>query len=239
MQCPYINTQSLDISEDSLESVPSIESKPLHFQTDFLGCMEMYSDGKTVAEYLQAHEGWFRRCAEPMRTETLGDNGYILVVGRYGSFGYEVEPKMGVILEPPLNGIYNMHSVPIPGDKYLGYEVDYQSSMQLREVDVTQAAKGIEKIYRKHGLELPEVITQVQWELHLKVSVRFPQFIYKLPFSIIEKTGDRILTEIIRQVSPRLTLKVQKDFHGRHNLPLPPKQGRLFHEINYQTEQVA
>jgi hypothetical protein len=228
MQCPYIDSQNLDISSEVILT----EAKPLDFQTHFMGCMEMYSDGETVAEYLAAHEGWFCRCAEPMRTEPLGENGYILVIGRYGAFGYELEPKMGVVLQPAVNGVYDMHSVPIPGDKYLGYEVDYKSSMELQEVTLDQAAKGIEKIYHKYGKDLPEVITKVEWQLHLKVSVRFPQFIYKLPLSLIEKTGDRVLTEIVRQISPRLTLKVQKDFHTRYDLPLPPKEGRTFNRLN-------
>jgi hypothetical protein len=245
MQCPYINHQPLEDGElsyhqASCESLPLVTGKPLDFQTHFAGCMEMYSDMETVANYLAAHEGWFCRCAEPMRTEPLSDNGYILVIGKYGAFGYEVEPKMGVILEPEKNGIYHMHSVAIPGEKYLGYEVDYQSSMQLKEITVNQANKVIAQVYEKQGIpELPAVITEVEWQLHLKVSVRFPQFIYKFPLSVIEKTGDRLLTEIVRQVSPRLTLKVQKDFHDRYQLPLPPKEGRQFYQLNFAEAQVA
>ncbi|MFM6897022.1 MAG: DUF1997 domain-containing protein, partial [Microcystis panniformis] len=36
------------------------------------------------------------------------------------------------------------------------------------------------------------------------------------------------LTQIVRQVSPRLTYKVQEDFHSSFNLPLPPASSRLF-----------
>ncbi|ACK70094.1 conserved hypothetical protein [Gloeothece citriformis PCC 7424] len=248
MQCQYFNEEPLDLSNSSLQPADQVNTEqleladvqPLHFQTDFAGCMEMYSDVETVAQYLASHEGWFCRCAEPMRTESFGENGYILVIGRYGAFGFDVEPKMAVILDPAVEQTYNMYSVPIPNEPYIGYEVDYNASMKLKEIPLHEAAKGIEKIYKKQGLsELPEVITRVSWELHLKVSVRFPKFIYKLPLSVIQKTGDRVLTEIIRQVSPRLTLKVQKDFHERHELPLPSKEGRQFYKISVEDEQVA
>ncbi|MDY7014297.1 MAG: DUF1997 domain-containing protein, partial [Cyanobacteriota bacterium] len=63
-------------------------------------------------------------------------------------------------------------------------------------------------------------------QLQLKVTVNFPKFIYKLPPSLIQSTGDRLLAQIVRQISPRLTYKVQKDFHRSLDLPLPPKQSR-------------
>ncbi len=242
MQCQYINHQAFDLSESSSHYLPpetvteklEIESAAaLDFQTHFSGCMEMYHDSSTVGKYLAAHQGWFCRCAQPMKTQPLGDNGYILVIGKYGALGYEVEPKMAVVLEPPVDGCYYMHSVPLEDGDCLGYEVDYQASMRLNEVSLEQAAKGIQSIYKKQGIStLPTVITQVEWELHLTVSVHFPKFIHQLPKSLIQNTGDRVLTEIVRQVSPRLTLKVQKDFHDTYGLPLPPKEGRRFSRIS-------
>jgi hypothetical protein len=54
---------------------------------------------------------------------------------------------------------------------------------------------------------------------------------------LIKSTGDRLLTEIVRQVSPRLTYKVQQDFHEQRGLPLPPKSGRYFQRIKNAGEQ--
>ncbi|WP_013324346.1 DUF1997 domain-containing protein [Gloeothece verrucosa] len=249
MQSHYFNQQALDLSEsssmysvidESTEQLELASATPVDFQTHFAGCMEMYSDAQTVAHYLAAHEGWFCRCAEPMKTQSFGENGYILAIGRYGAFGFDVEPKMAVILAPAVDNTYDMYSVAIPDEPYMGYEVDYQASMRLDEISVDQAAKGIEQIFKKQGMsEVPQVITRVKWQLHLKVSVRFPKFIYKLPVSVIQKTGDRVLTEIVRQISPRLTLKVQKDFHQSHELPLPSKEGREFYKISASEEKVA
>lgn len=236
MECQWIQNTATDLPSLS----ESLTDNPVHFRTEFVGYMEMYSNIQTVAEYLNAHQGWFRRCAAPMKTETIGNNGYILTVGRFGSCGYEVEPKIAVILHPPQGRVYWMNTIPIPGETNLGYEVDYQACMELTEIPVELAAKGLEKVYRKHGLStLPEVITKVEWQLKMDVAVQFPKFIYKLPLGIIEKTGDRVLSEIIRQVSPRLTYKVQEDFHERWNLPLPPKNSRHLQRVLTSEVQAA
>lgn len=195
------------------------EQVPFAFETHFRGFMAMYSDPDTVATYLDAHEGWFCRCAQPMTAEPFGENGYVLTVGHFGAFGYEVEPKMAVVLDPPKDGLYDMYSVEIPDYTPPGYEVDYHASMTLAGVD----ASGVSWMDQP---DLTDVITQVEWQLHLQVTIQFPQFIYKLPRKLLQKTGDRLLSQIVKQISPRLTYKVQKDFHDRFQLPLPPKTSR-------------
>ncbi|MBR8826756.1 MAG: DUF1997 domain-containing protein [Gomphosphaeria aponina SAG 52.96 = DSM 107014] len=222
----------LDQNNVTSEQLELADREPIQFQTNFEGFMEMYSEMQTVAEYLNAHEGWFCRCAQPMTAEPLGNNGYTLTIGRFGSFGYEVEPKMSVILEPPKDRVYLMRSIPVPDYNPPGYEVDYQALMELAEIAAADAAEGMVAIYRKQGkLALPDVITKVKWELHLKVAVRFPKFIYKLPLNLIQTTGDRLLAQIVGQVSPRLSYKVQQDFHSRFGLPIPPKTARKFAKI--------
>lgn len=235
MQSQIISSQKIEFDNDrSLNDqvLDGAEAKAIHFQTHFEGSMEMYSDGDTVAEYLQSHEGWFCRCAQPMKVEPYGENGYILTVGRFGALGFDVEPKIAVVLEPPQDGQYFMHTIPLPDPTFLGYEVDYQAVMTLTEVSRDQAGEGLEKVYRKQGIdELPENVTKVQWQLNMDVAVFFPKYIHKLPQALIRKTGDRLLAEIIRQVSPRLTLKVQQDFHQGMKLPLPPKSSRHFQRV--------
>ncbi|WP_425461531.1 DUF1997 domain-containing protein, partial [Hyella patelloides] len=39
----------------------------------------------------------------------------------------------------------------------------------------------------------------------------------------MQNTGDRLLAQIVRQISPRLTYKVQQDFHSSKGLPIPAK----------------
>jgi hypothetical protein len=235
MQSQIISSQMIEFDSDRAlddQVLDGSEAKAIHFQTHFEGSMEMYSDGETVAEYLQSHEGWFCRCAQPMKVEPYTENGYILTVGRFGALGFDVEPKIAVVLEPPQDGQYFMHTIPLPDPTFLGYEVDYQAVMTLNEIARDQAGEGLEKVYRKQGMdELPENITKVQWQLNMDVAVFFPKYIHKLPQALIRKTGDRLLAEIIRQVSPRLTFKVQQDFHEGMKLPLPPKSSRHFQRV--------
>lgn len=246
MQCQWLNNYPNDLSDASLEQISGknsseqLEETPVHFQTRFMGYMEMYSDASTVADYLNAHQGWFCRCAAPMKTQAIGNNGYILTVGRFGSFGYDVEPKMAVVLEPPENGLYLMHSIPIPDEPNLGYEVDYQASMIIREIPSDFRQFELEKAFKKHNIaQLPEKITKVEWQLEMDVAVQFPKFIHKLPLSMIQKTGDRLLTQIVRQISPRLTHKVQQDFHVGQNLPIPPKNSRHLEKIETMEQEMA
>ena len=168
--------------------------------------MEMPAPVEKVAEYLNAHASWFSRCAEPMKVQSLGENGYALVIGRFGAFGYDVEPKIGLELLPPDEGIYRIRTIPIPDYHPPGYDVDYRASLQLIEKDTSTSIGEV---------------TRVEWELDLIVDLHFPRFIQRLPKSIIQSTGDRLLNQIVRQVSRRLTRKVQEDFHKSLEIPFP------------------
>ena len=168
--------------------------------------MEMPAPADKVAEYLNAHSSWFSRCAEPMKVQPLGENGYALVIGRFGAFGYDVEPKIGLELLPPEQSIYRIRTIPIPDYQPPGYDVDYRASLQLIENDACTSVGEV---------------TRVEWELDLMVYLHFPRFIQRLPKSIIQSTGDRLLNQIVRQVSRRLTRKVQEDFHKYLEIPFP------------------
>jgi hypothetical protein len=186
-------------------------NEPSRFHGAFASCMEMYADAKTVAEYLNAHRAWFPRCASPMKAAPIGENGYALTIGRFGSFGYELEPKIGLDLLPQEQGIYRIQTIPVPDYEPAGYEVDFQAALQLLESEPKSAA-GFTKL------------TQVEWELDLKVFIQFPRFIHALPKSLVQSTGDRLLNQIVRQVSRRLTHKVQQDFHTTAGIPFPKKR---------------
>ncbi|TAF10080.1 MAG: DUF1997 domain-containing protein [Nostocales cyanobacterium] len=203
--------QTLEITESVLPTGSSVASdetpakenhaEPSKFHSRHQDCMEMYAPKDKVAEYLNSHSSWFVRCAEPMKVQSLGDNGYALVIGRFGSFGYEVEPKIGLELLPSQDGQYRIRTITIPDYQAPGYDVDYNACMKLVE-------------------SLPG-ITRVEWELDLMVELHFPRFIQRLPHSLIQSTGDRLLNQIVRQVSRRLTYKVQEDFHQSLNIDFP------------------
>ncbi|BFM38085.1 DUF1997 domain-containing protein [Synechocystis sp. LKSZ1] len=208
-----------------------LRAGPIPFYTQFVGKMDMFAEREQVAAYLQAHQTWFHRCAQPMTVTPLGENGYILTVGQFGALGFEVEPKIAVVLEPPQADQYWMHTIPLPDPACQGYEVDYQAVMTLAEVAAPTFSPELNRFFQKHSLARPDRITRVEWQLQMTVAVQFPRYIYKLPLGLIQKTGDRLLTEIVRQVSPRLTYKVQQDFHRERGLPLPPKHSRSFQRV--------
>ena len=213
----------------------SEQQKPFSFQVAYTGSMDMYSDADTVADYLNAHEGWFYRCAQPMKVEPLNDNGYVLTVGRFGSLGYEVEPKIAVVLNPTVNRVYTMETIPVPNYNPPGYEVNYQASMELQETigEYLHKKAIANHIFKaKPARTTTAKITQINWTMNLAVTVLFPKFIYKLSPSFIQSTGDRFLGQIVRQISPRLTYKVQQDFHNRYDLPVPPKSSIKLEKIS-------
>jgi hypothetical protein len=202
---PFANPDNLIAETDGMQ--------PVRFHGQFEDCMEMYADVGTVAEYLNAHPEWFRRCAHPMTAQPLGNNGYALTIGRFGSFGYEVEPKIGLELLPPDQGVYRILTIPVPDYVAPGYDVDFNAAMQLTEATI-DASVGF-----------PRHVTRVEWQLDLVVAIQFPRFIYRLPMSLIQSTGTSLLRQIVRQVSHRLTHKVQQDFHSSLGLPMPRKRG--------------
>lgn len=195
--------------ESMAEVDNSVADSATRFYGQFADCMEMYASAQTVAEYLKAHQGWFCRCAAPMKVEPIGENGYALTIGRFGSFGYEVEPKIGLELLPPDQGVYCIKTLPVPDYVAPGYEVDFESAMELVEAAPSNQDSG--------------KITRVEWQLDLVVYVQFPKFIQRLPKSMVQSIGDRLLNQIVRQVSRRLTYKVQEDFHKSLGLPFPFK----------------
>lgn len=203
--------------ESSVTLLPVSASEPTWFHSHFQDCMELCAEAERVTAYLDAHQNWFSRCAQPMKVEPIGSNGYALVIGRFGSFGYEVEPKIGLELLPPDNGVYRIQTIPIPDYVPPGYEVDFQAAQTFVEVPASEYFQKQDS----DGVQLPEAITRIEWNLDLKVALRFPKFIHKLPQSLIQSTGDRILQQVVRQVSRRLTCKVQEDFHSSLGIPMP------------------
>ena len=75
------------------------------YSSQFADLMEMRAPAAVVEAYLDRHEGWFQRCAAPMAVTPLDRNGYLLTLGRFGNFGFEVEPTIGLSLLPQDAGI--------------------------------------------------------------------------------------------------------------------------------------
>ena len=216
----HLNAKSIFIDSDTLVTqVPYSGSEPTLFHSHFHDCMEMYAEVSQVTAYLDAHQDWFCRCAHPMKVEPIGQNAYALLIGRFGAFGYEVEPKVGLELLPSDNELYRIRTIPVPNYVAPGYDVDFHAIQSFVEVAASEYFYPDE---RETG-ELPKTITLVKWDLDLNVALRFPKFIQRLPQPLIQSTGDRVLSQVVRQVSRRLTHKVQEDFHASLGIAMPKK----------------
>ena len=181
----------------------------------FADLMEMRAPATVVSTYLDRHEGWFRRCAAPMTVQPLGHslNGYALTLGRFGNFGFEVEPTIGLELLPQSAGVYRIVTVPVPqlpGSEGLTelYDIEFNASLEL---DDAQAD-----------------LTIVRWQLDLAVWISLPGVVTLLPDNLVQSSGDHLLRQIVRQISRRLTWKVQEDFHASHGLDCPPRRRAQF-----------
>jgi Protein of unknown function (DUF1997) len=193
-----------ELERQDLVSAAAKQLEPFCFSYRFTDAMLMGADVKTVGKYLDAHQGWFTRCAQPMQANALGKDGYDLTIGRFNSFGYVVEPKIGLELLPQDNGVYRIKTVEIPYYTPPGYDVSFNAQMRLVET-VDGDLLG----------------TKIDWDLDLHVYIQFPKFIYKLPNGVIQGTGDKLLKQIVNRVSKQLTHKVQKDFHDNLSLKIP------------------
>lgn len=211
-----IATSTLATSDDLAQPVPEVT----RFSSRFVDGMEMYADPQTVAAYFDQHHEWFRRCAHPMTVDAIGQNSYALIIGQFGSFGYQVEPKIGLDLLPQDSGVYRIETVPVPNYTPSGYDVDFRASMELVELSGPKLAQLLAPNSQF------QVATRVQWQLDLTVDIQFPRFIHALPQTMIQSTGDSVIRQVVRQVSHRLTRKVQADFHQSHGITLPQRSRR-------------
>jgi hypothetical protein len=194
------------------------------YASTFADLMEMRAPVGVVASYLDRHEGWFPRCAAPMPVNPLGGDGYVLTLGRYGNFGFEVEPTIGLELLPQADGVYRIITVPAgQEDAALQalYDVEFNASLSLDD-----AAAGSEV----SAEEVDQLMahTLVRWQLDLAVWIRLPAMISLLPEGLVQSSGDHLLRQIVRQISRRLTWKVQEDFHASHGIPCPPRRRARF-----------
>jgi len=60
------------------------------------------------------------------------------------------------------------------------------------------------------------------------VWIRLPGMVTILPESLVQTSGDHLLRQIVRQISRKLTWKVQEDFHASHGIPCPPRRRARF-----------
>jgi hypothetical protein len=210
------NKQSSEQNQDLKQSPKGDKTS---FHNHYIGYMDLFGDKLTVMKYLNAHQGWFRRCAHPFKADPIGEMGYAMGVGKVGAMGFQVDARVGLNLLPPdQNAVYRITTIPIPEQLPQGYEVDFEAEMRLEEKTLgLQAGQKLGQNW---------VMTSIEWDLNLTVTLQFPQFIQRLSQDMLQKTGDGVLGFVVKRVSKSLTAKVQDDFHKTHEIKVP-KQIKL------------
>ena len=224
-------TASSESSGEAAENAPRLRQSPdprvRRYASTFADLMEMRAPAPVVASYLDRHEGWFRRCAAPMAVESLEGDGYVLTLGRFGNLGFEVEPTIGLELLPQAEGVYRIVTVAVPdADPALAalYDVEFNASLRLDEASGEAAAADLSQ----EEVDRLMAHTLVRWDLDLAVWLRLPSMLTVLPDPVLQNSGDHLLRQIVRQISRRLTWKVQEDFHTSHGIPCPPRRRARF-----------
>ncbi len=196
------------------------------FHSHYIGYMDLFADQQTVMKYLDAHQGWFKRCAHPFKADPIGETGYAMGVGQVGAMGFNVDPRVGLNLLPPdENAVYRITTISIPDQLPQGYEVDFYAEMRLEEkiLDSKSDLKADENLNRNlnKNPDKNSIMTCIEWDLKLTVTLQFPAFIQRLSQDMLQKTGDGVLGFVVQRVSKSLTPKVQADFHKTHDIKVP------------------
>jgi len=154
------------LTRPSTDTLRGSDSRQVRcYRSEFRDRMEMRADFQTVGAYLDRHEGWFRRCAAPMEVKAIDEQAYALTLGRFGNFGFEVEPTIGLRLLPQNAGNYAISTVPLSNqDPALAdlYDVDFQANLSLEDNSSSDAS---------------EELTAVSWDLDLSVWIHLPKMI--------------------------------------------------------------
>lgn len=207
------------------------DQQVFRYASAFSDLMEMRAPAGVVAEYLDVHQAWFESCASPMDVMPLGERGYVLSLGRFGNFGFEVEPTIALELLPQDNGVYEIVTLPIqdqsPSLQGL-YDVDFNASLRLDETDFQSLTAAGPREVSNEEVDRLMAHTLVRWQLDLAVWIRLPSMLNLLPERLVQSSGDHLLKQIVRQISRKLTWKVQEDFHANHGIPCPPRRRARF-----------
>ena len=136
---------------------------------------------------------------ETMDVDVLDAQAYALRLGRFGNFGFEVEPTIGLRLLPQQQGTYAITTEPVPGSNdglNALYDVDFQASLRLEEQPTGSDESGN-----------ASPSTSVSWDLDLSVWIKLPKVITMLPEGLVQSSGDHLLRQIVRPDLPSADLE--------------------------------
>jgi hypothetical protein len=194
----------------SPEDEGAASPRSVRIQAGRQGQVAMETEREPLAAYLGEHQEWIDRCFKPLKVFPLSESTYKLQFFRIGGLGFELEPCFGVEIWAEEDYLFRLGSIDLPSDADLPYTVDCQSYFQLRD--------------------LPDSgMTQVNWDLELDIWMELPCFLSAFPHSLVYNVGAKVVRQVTRRMSDRLTHNVCTDYYRSVG-----KRGK-----KYQVVQVA
>ncbi|WP_408648793.1 protein kinase domain-containing protein [Tumidithrix elongata] len=173
-------------------------SFPYTFRNYSSGTILLKGDMESVSKYIENHPQWLPQCILPLKARAIGANAYSLNIGKIGALGYEIDPTVNLYMTQDGRSNYQIKTQPIPAKDPNGYEVSFHSKIKLVE----------------HPTRKPKnKTTRIEWDLTLIAKLDFPMFVMILPTSLVQRTGDAILNQVVKQVSDSFSEKISQDFH--------------------------
>lgn len=157
------------------------------------GSVDMTTAIPPLAAYLKQHKEWVYHCLRPLKVEPLSEDTYRLQFFRIGGLGFELEPCFGVKIGSESDQLFYLHSIELPSDADLPYQVDCLSHFILEEIPTG---------------------TRVNWDLTLNISLNLPGFLQALPYSKVKAVGEAVVNRVAHSMCARLTRNVCNDYYA-------------------------
>ncbi|MEA5551511.1 DUF1997 domain-containing protein [Anabaena cylindrica UHCC 0172] len=170
-------------------------SFPYLFRNKSTGTIILQGNMEEVIKYIDNHSKWLAQCILPLKANLIERNAYSLNIGKIGALGYEIEPTVNLYMNQQSRGYYQIKTEPISGIDPNGYDVDFFSKIKL--IDCSSGKQEL---------------TRIEWELILVTKLDFPAFILFLPIPLVQKTGDAVLSNIVKSVSDKFSEKISRNF---------------------------
>jgi hypothetical protein len=200
--------QELDSPNTPQDAPADSSARTIEILADRQGQVDLQTDLPRLADYLQNHRDWIDHCFKPLKVEALSANTYKLQFFRIGGLGFELEPCFGVKIWADEGNIFRLSSIELPSDAHLPYKVDCQSYFRLEELSRSEGQDQPDQKEDSHP-----TLTRVHWDLQLCIQMELPGFLLALPRNLVHRVGTKVVVQVTRSMSDRLTHNVCTDFY--------------------------
>ncbi len=179
------------------------------------GQVDLQTDAPTFATYLDSHRDWMERCFKPLKVLPLTDDSYKVQFFRIAGLGLEVEPCFGIQLWSEDRSLFRLRSIELPMEAETPYQITCLSSFRLEPLEPASPLSGYSAggFVRETSRGSSPPMIRVHWHLNLLVGMELPGLVKSLPSAFVHRVASRIVNQVTRSMSERLTRNVCSDFY--------------------------